>query len=115
MDNLREQQLIDQANKISGVFSNPATDKEIIQAIKMGMIAEADLKDGQWYIGHGRGCSKARWDITARQFVYVRCKFGNFFEDEMDPVGTETRYAMFIPVAECEPDTIEKRQATDKE
>ena len=101
---MTDQEAIELANKIRGVFSIPATEKDIQQAIKMGMIATQDLKNGQWYIGRSRNTTKGRWDAAKQEFFHYRYKFG-WMQDTVDGVNTTSHYDMFIPVQETTPET----------
>lgn len=101
---MTEEEAVKLASEIRHVFSNPATEKEIEQAIKMGMIPTQNLKDGQWYVGRSRNTTKGRWDKDKQTFFHYRYKFG-WREDDVDHVNTTTTYDMFVPVAETTSET----------
>lgn len=68
--------------------------------IRCGAIPKKDLKIGQWYIGDTRNTERAMWDGS--QFVYERCKWNNYFKDEVNHFEDDNGYALFVPIKEID-------------
>jgi hypothetical protein len=83
--------------------TNPLTETVLKQAFEAGMIAKADLKDEQYYLGSCRNASVAVWDERRNCFYYQRHKFADIFAEGINHPEDENGYDLFIPFYEVEP------------
>lgn len=65
----------------------------------MSILPKKDMRHGWWYLGRCRNTPVAVWDGVKQEFVYLRVKFGQIFEERLphvedDPDG---KYDVFIP------------------
>lgn len=79
-------------------FRKPMADNAIANAVADGMIPKADLIDGRLYFGHCRNADLARWDTEKQVFIYIRVKFGNKFEEEINHPEDDNSFDLFVPV-----------------
>lgn len=64
--------------------------------IRCGAISKKELIIGKTYQGSCRNSEFAVWN--GKKFVYSRCKFGDWFEDQIPHFEDEMMYDVFIPI-----------------
>lgn len=78
---------------------NPVT-KEWINLIKDNnlLIMKKDLKVNKFYYGNCRNSSIAQWN--GKKFTYIRRKFGDSFEEDINHFEDDDGYDLFEPYFE---------------
>lgn len=64
--------------------------------IEAGAIEKKNLITGKTYLGSCRNSSKATWN--GEKFVYIRYKFGDTYEEEINHFQDDDGYDCFIPI-----------------
>ena len=86
----------------------PITDSEswktfyVPKLIELGAIPKDKLIDGKTYIGDTRNTKEAKWDAKKNTFIYMRSKWGNTFEDEVNHFEDDNHYALFVPIKQLD-------------
>lgn len=70
------------------------------------MIPKAELVHGDYYSGHCRNATLARWDARRQQFRHWRTKFGQQFMEYIKHPEDEAHFDVFVPLARCETLTV---------
>jgi len=65
------------------------------------MLTKKDLVHGEYYVGHCRNATVARWDERQEKFFHWRTKFGHTFLEEICHPEDEKRYDVFEPEQIC--------------
>ena len=71
-------------------------DYYVPKLIEAGAIPKKDLVIGQYYIGEHRNAQVAKWN--GKEFVYMRTKFQNVFEDTCNHFEDDDGFALFVPI-----------------
>jgi hypothetical protein len=71
-------------------------DYYVPKLIEAGAIPKKDLVEGQYYIGEHRNAQVAKWN--GKEFVYMRTKFQNVFEDTCNHFEDDDGFALFVPI-----------------
>jgi hypothetical protein len=71
-------------------------DYYVPKLIEAGAIPKKDLVEGQYYIGEHRNARVAKWN--GKEFVYMRTKFQNVFEDTCNHFEDDDGFALFVPI-----------------
>lgn len=61
------------------------------------ILSKAELEDGVTYEGNCRNASKAVWNAEKQRFIYMRFKFGDTFEEEINHPEDDDGYDVFKP------------------
>jgi len=64
-------------------------------------IAKKDLIHGQYYNGHCRNATLARWNEHSQRFVYLRRKFGMLYLEEICHPIDDFVYDVFVVESVC--------------
>ena len=86
----------------------PITDNEswktfyVPKLIELGAIPKDKLIDGKTYIGDTRNTDRAIWNAKKNTFIYMRTKWGNTFEDEVNHFEDDDHYALFVPIKQLD-------------
>jgi hypothetical protein len=71
-------------------------DYYVPKLIEAGAIPKKDLVEDQYYIGEHRNAQVAKWN--GKEFVYMRTKFQNVFEDTCNHFEDDDGFALFVPI-----------------
>jgi hypothetical protein len=71
-------------------------DYYVPKLIEAGAIPKKDLVEGQYYIGEHRNAQVAKWN--GKEFVYMRTKFQNVYEDTCNHFEDDDGFALFVPI-----------------
>lgn len=63
------------------------------------IIPKKDLVDGEWYEGHCRNASIAKWNAEKNKFFYVRTKFDWRFWEDINHPEDDNGFDLFRPFA----------------
>lgn len=72
------------------------TNKDIHEALALGLIPKHELVNGQWYLGACRNSEYARWNASTEKFDYRRSKFGQSFWDEIEHPEDDAGFDLFF-------------------
>lgn len=61
------------------------------------IIPKSELIDGEYYYGHCRNASTARWDAAGNCFVYWRHKFHDKFLEDINHPEDDNGFDLFKP------------------
>lgn len=61
------------------------------------MIPKSELAHGEYYYGHCRNASVARWNADQGCFIYRRHKFGHVFLEEINHPEDDNGFDLFKP------------------
>ena len=92
----------------SDIPNLPITDSEswktfyVPKLIELGAIPKDKLIDGKTYIGDTRNTDRAIWNAKKNTFIYMRTKWGNSFEDEVNHFEDDDHYALFVPIKQLD-------------
>lgn len=62
------------------------------------VIDKDDLIDGQLYFGVSRNTTTATWSAERNEFVYMRTKFMDKFEDTLPHAEDDDGFDIFVPL-----------------
>ena len=71
-------------------------DYYVPKLIEAGAIPKKDLVVGQYYTGEHRNAQVAKWN--GKEFVYMRTKFQNVYEDTCNHFEDDDGFALFVPI-----------------
>ena len=66
-------------------------------------IHKTRMVDGEYYFGHCRNASVARWSEAKGCFEYMRTKFGQRFAEDINHPEDDDGCDLFVPLFECVP------------
>lgn len=73
-------------------------------AVKLGGFIPLDkLEHGKFYTGSCRNAQWAYWDGKAKEFYYIRHKFGSDFVESIQAIEKDDGFDLFIPYEEYSP------------
>lgn len=75
-----------------------------------GFIPQADLEDGEYYLGYCRNAEWSYWDGAKQKFYYIRSKFGNEFIEEIECMENDNGFDVFVPYEKYVPSEQERAE-----
>lgn len=72
------------------------------------MLRKNELEHGNYYKGHCRNASIARWNGINEEFIYIRQKFGDTFLETINHPEDDNGFDLFIPIRKCSTSEIEE-------
>lgn len=67
------------------------------------IIPKRELVDGKMYKGYCRNSNIAQWHADRQRFTYLRHKFGQLLDEEINHFEDDNGFDVFIPIEEVEP------------
>jgi hypothetical protein len=77
-------------------------DFNVAEYIAAGVVPKNKLVDGCYYYGLCRNAEVAQWVAAKHCFVYMRCKFGFRFPEDILHLEDDNGFDLFVPLGVAE-------------
>jgi len=88
-----------------GRLPKPIPDYLYQELFNKGVIPKNKLIKDKYYFGKCRNANVSMWN--GDKFIYMRCKFGHWYPEEINHLEDDDGYDLFIPIKEVIPTDYE--------